>query len=149
MGTAKKSIPRQRERFLPTGVQKSYFMLSDAERSVLNTALEKYQPGRSEPIFVGGEKVLKPALQLMNAYRLVIEEIEDGKLVSSYTRWVDAVHIEGNRQPRGLFNINDFDVDRHRQFGFCCTPEQPLQFGQRKFRLAGSPVETPRSRGVI
>jgi hypothetical protein len=74
------------ERFLPTGVQKSYFMLSEAERAVLNTALGKYRAGRSEPIFVGGEKVLKPALQLMNAYRLVIEEIEDGKLVSSYTR---------------------------------------------------------------
>jgi hypothetical protein len=27
---------------LPTGVQKSYFMLSEAERAVLNTALEKY-----------------------------------------------------------------------------------------------------------
>ena len=33
------------ERFLPTSVQKSYFMLSDAERAVLNTALGKYQPG--------------------------------------------------------------------------------------------------------
>jgi hypothetical protein len=62
------------ERFLPTSVQKSYFMLSDAERNVLNTALGKYRPGRSEPIFVGGEKVLKPALQLMTFYRLVIEE---------------------------------------------------------------------------
>jgi hypothetical protein len=54
METAKKSIRRQPERLLPTGVQKSYFMLSDAERTVLNKALEKYQPGRSEPIFVGG-----------------------------------------------------------------------------------------------
>jgi len=29
--------------FLPTSVQKSYFMLSDAERAVLNSALEKYR----------------------------------------------------------------------------------------------------------
>jgi hypothetical protein len=41
---------------LPTGVQKSYFMLSDAERAVLNTALAKYRPGQSEPILVGGKR---------------------------------------------------------------------------------------------
>jgi hypothetical protein len=57
------------ERFLPASVQKSYFMLSDAERDVLNTALEKYRAGRSEPILVGGEKVLKPVLRLMTSYR--------------------------------------------------------------------------------
>jgi hypothetical protein len=65
MGTAKKTIRRRLERFLPTGVQKSYFRLSDAERPVLNNALEKYRPGQSQPIFVGGNKVLKPALRLM------------------------------------------------------------------------------------
>jgi hypothetical protein len=58
------------DRFLPTGVQKSYIMLSDAERTVLNTALGKYQPGQSEPILVGGKNLLKPALRLMTAYRL-------------------------------------------------------------------------------
>ena len=36
------------DRFLPTSVQKSYFMLSDADRAVLNTALEKYRPAQSE-----------------------------------------------------------------------------------------------------
>ena len=36
---------------------------------------------------------------LMSAYRLVIEEIEDGKLISSYTRWVDAVHTNGTDNP--------------------------------------------------
>jgi hypothetical protein len=85
LGTAKKSIRPPPERF-PTGVQKSYFMLSDAERTVLNKALEKYQPGRSEPVLVGGNKVLKPALRLMTLYRLVIEEIQDGQPVTSYTR---------------------------------------------------------------
>ena len=58
---------------LPTSVQKSYFMLTDAERNLLNTALEKYWPGQSEPILVGDAKVLKPALRLMTWYRLVIE----------------------------------------------------------------------------
>lgn len=48
--------------YLPTNVQKSYFMLSDAEREdVLNRALEKYRPVQSESILVGGNRVLKPA----------------------------------------------------------------------------------------
>jgi hypothetical protein len=61
---------------LPTSVQKSYFMLGGPERNLLNQALEKYRPGQTEPILVGGEKLLKPALQLMNAYRLRIDEIK-------------------------------------------------------------------------
>jgi hypothetical protein len=32
---------------LPTSVQKNYFMLSDAERNVLNIGLQKYRPGQS------------------------------------------------------------------------------------------------------
>jgi hypothetical protein len=36
-------------------------MLSYAERdAVLNTALEKYRPGQSEPILAGGKNLLKP-----------------------------------------------------------------------------------------
>jgi hypothetical protein len=38
-------------------------MLSDAERNVLNIGLQKYRPGQSEPILVGGEKLLTPALR--------------------------------------------------------------------------------------
>ena len=60
---------------LPTGVQKTYFMLSEAERAVLNKALQKYWPGQSEAVFVGGGDVLKPALRLMTSYRLAIDEI--------------------------------------------------------------------------
>jgi hypothetical protein len=73
------------EKFLPTSVQKSYFMLSDAERDVLNRALEKYRAGQSEPILVGGENVLKPALRLMSSYRLVIEEVTDAEVITNYT----------------------------------------------------------------
>jgi plasmid replication initiation protein len=80
---------------LPTGVQKSYFMLADAERTVLNTALEKYQPGQAEPILVGDKKMLKPALRLMTYYRLKIEVVLAGRAVTSYTRWVDAVQVMG------------------------------------------------------
>jgi hypothetical protein len=89
MGTAKGSVQPRRPRnvtrkglgeFLPTSVQKSYFMLSDAERAVLNSALEKYRPGQSEPIFVGGENLLKPALRLMSLYRLRIEEIKGAEV---------------------------------------------------------------------
>jgi plasmid replication initiation protein len=104
MGTAKRSIQQRLPNsvirkglveFLPTSVQKGYFMLSDTERDVLNRALEKYRPGQSESIFVGGKNLLKPALRLMTNYRLVIEGIEDGKVISSYTRWVDAVEVRG------------------------------------------------------
>jgi hypothetical protein len=95
MGTAKKSIRPQPERFLPTSVQKSYFMLSNAERAIIDTALEKYRPGQSEPILVGDMKVLKPALRLMTYYRLKIEVILAGRAVTSYTRWVDAVQVMG------------------------------------------------------
>jgi len=83
---------------LPTGMQKSYFMLSEAERTVLNTALEKYRPGQSEPIFVGGHKVLNPALRLMKLYRLAIDEIQDGQAVTRYTRWINAVEVRGAQE---------------------------------------------------
>src|SRR5262249_25978105 len=94
MVTAKKSMHRgsrkvvtdkDLEQFLPTTVQKSYFMLADVERVILNTALEKYRPGQTEPILVGDKKVLKPALRLMTWYRLKIEEVIDGRAIKSYT----------------------------------------------------------------
>jgi hypothetical protein len=91
---------------LPTSVQKSYFMLSDAERNVLNTALGGYRPGQSEPILVGGENVLKPALRLMTNYRLVLEEIKDGQAITSYTRWVDAVHAKGAENQEVYLTFN-------------------------------------------
>ena len=80
---------------LPTSVQKSYFMLSEAERNVLNIGLQKYRPGQSEPILIGGEKLLKPALRLMSVYRLRIDEIRGNTVVTSYTRWLEAVQTRG------------------------------------------------------
>jgi hypothetical protein len=47
---------------LPTSVRKSYFLLGAKERDVLNQSLSKYRPGQSEPILIGGEKLLNPAL---------------------------------------------------------------------------------------
>jgi hypothetical protein len=76
--------------FLPTSVQKSYFMLSRSARAVLDTALWKYRPGRSDLIPVGGIAQLKPALQLMTAYRLMIQEVTSAEVVTSYTRWMNA-----------------------------------------------------------
>ena len=66
------------------------------ERDVLNTALEKYRPRQSDPILVGDVKALKPALRLMSWYRLVIEEINDDAVTTSYTRWLDAVQVTGD-----------------------------------------------------
>jgi hypothetical protein len=71
---------------LPTSVQKSYFMLGGPERDVLNQALEKYRPSLSEPILIGGANALKPALLLMNVYRLRIDEVKEDAVLTSYTR---------------------------------------------------------------
>jgi hypothetical protein len=60
-------------------------------------SLEKYRAGQSGPILVAGENVLKPALRLMTSYRLVIEEIKDNEVISSYTRWVGAVQVTGSQ----------------------------------------------------
>jgi hypothetical protein len=108
MATAKSSMQRRLpdsvidkglEESLPIGVQKSYFMLTETERNMLNSALEKYRPGQSAPILVGGAKVLKPALRLAANYRLVIEEIKGSQVITSYTRWVDAVRVLGTDSP--------------------------------------------------
>jgi hypothetical protein len=40
-GSRKVVTDKDLEQFLPTSVQKSYFMLADVERTILNTALEK------------------------------------------------------------------------------------------------------------
>jgi hypothetical protein len=42
---------------------------------------------------VGGNNRLKPALRLMTDYRLMIEEIKDAEVITSYTRWVEAVQV--------------------------------------------------------
>ena len=68
-------------------------MLSGSARDVLNRALQKYWPGRSDPILVGGITLLKPALQLMTSYRLVIQEVAGTEVVTSYTRWVESVQL--------------------------------------------------------
>src|SRR6476659_7769807 len=101
---AKRSIQRRRPggmirkgltEVLPTSIQKSYNMLSDTERDVLDAALRKYRPGQSDPIFVGGVKVLRPDLRLLTRYRLVIEEIKYAAVMTNYTRWLDAVQVSG------------------------------------------------------
>ena len=85
--------------FLPTSVQKSYFMLSDAEREVLDSALAQYRPGQLDPILVGSGEMLKAALRLMTSYRLVLEEIRGPAVITHYTRWVDSVQLmDGDNQ---------------------------------------------------
>jgi plasmid replication initiation protein len=70
-------------------------MLGDKERSVLNIGLQKYRSGQSQPIFIGGANLLKPALRLMSLYRLRIAEIEGDKVMTSYTRWLGSVQAIG------------------------------------------------------
>jgi hypothetical protein len=80
--------------FLPTSIEKSYFMLSRSARAVLDTALQKYRPGRTDLIPVGGIDQLKPALRLMTAYRLVIQEVTAAEVFTSYTRWLECVQLK-------------------------------------------------------
>jgi hypothetical protein len=88
MGTAQSSVRRRPwndvtdkgvERFLPTSVQKSYFMLSNAERLSSTVLSENIGRGSPNPFFVGGKNLLKPALRLMTSYRLAIQEIKDSQ----------------------------------------------------------------------
>ena len=81
--------------FLPTSVQKGYFMFSRSARAVLDTALGKYRPGRTDLISVGGITQLKPALWLMTYYRLMVQEVTGAEVVISYARWLEAVIVKG------------------------------------------------------
>ena len=62
--------------------------------TVLDTALQKYRPGRTEPILVGGIAQLKPALRLMMSYRLVIRGGRGRQVLTSYTRWFESVQLK-------------------------------------------------------
>jgi len=74
-------------------------MLSRSARAVLDTALRKYRPGRSDLILVGGMAQLKPALQLITTYRLVIQEGTGDGVVTSYTRWLECVQVKEGAEP--------------------------------------------------
>ena len=39
--------------------------------------------------------LLKPALQLMTSYRLVIQEVTGAEVLTSYTRWLESVQLRG------------------------------------------------------
>jgi plasmid replication initiation protein len=87
------------DRYLPTSVQKSYFMLSGSTRAVLDTALRKYRPGRIDLIPVGGIAQLKPALELMTSYRLVIGDVTENEVWTNYTRWLECVQVKEGPEP--------------------------------------------------
>jgi plasmid replication initiation protein len=85
--------------YLPTSVQKSYFMLSRSTRAVLDTALGKYRPGRTDLIPVGGVAQLKPALELMTSYRLVIGDVIGNEVLTNCTRWLECVQVKEGPEP--------------------------------------------------
>jgi plasmid replication initiation protein len=87
------------DRYLPTSVQKSYFMLSRSTRAVLDTALGKYRPGRTDLIPVGGVAQLKPALELMTSYRLVIGDVIGNEVLTNCTRWLECVQVKEGPEP--------------------------------------------------
>jgi plasmid replication initiation protein len=48
---------------------------------------------------VGGIAQLKPALRLMTAYRIVIQEVTGADVVTSYTRWLEFVQVKEGPEP--------------------------------------------------
>jgi plasmid replication initiation protein len=74
-------------------------MLSRSTRAVLDTALQKYRPGRTDLIPVGGIAQLKPALELMTSYRLVIGDVTGNEVLTSYTRWLESVQVKEGTNP--------------------------------------------------
>ena len=59
--------------------------LTDAERVVLNIALEKYQPDQSEPIYVGGGNALKPNRRCWSSDRGEGSARESAKVLATKT----------------------------------------------------------------
>jgi hypothetical protein len=76
-------------------------MLSRSARGVLDTALQKYRPGHSVLISVGGIDQLKPALRLMVSYRLVLQNVVGAEAFTIYTRWLESVEVKEGAEPRG------------------------------------------------
>jgi plasmid replication initiation protein len=99
-------ISKDPAELLPTSVQKSYFMLSRSTRAVLDTALRKYRPGRTDLIPIGGIAQLKPALRLMMAYRVVIQEVTDAEVFTKYTRWLESVEVKEGPEPEVYVAFN-------------------------------------------
>jgi hypothetical protein len=146
MEKSKNTVKRRRAlrkapgEFLPARVQKSYFMLSTAERSGLNAALEQWRPGSHEPVLIGGLNRLKMALGLIGAYRLVIEEVEDARAITSYTRWVEAVLVNESEgqvyvtfSPR--FERLWLEVRKHLVEHAACNPAKMKLRGRYALRL--------------
>ena len=77
-------------------------MLSRSARAVLDTALRKYRPGRTDLIPVGGIAQFKPALRLMTAYRILIQEVTGADVVTNYTRWLEFVQVKEGLEPEVL-----------------------------------------------
>jgi hypothetical protein len=47
----------------------------------------------------GGIAQLKPALRLMTAYRVVIQEVTGAEVLTSYTRWLECVQVKEGPEP--------------------------------------------------
>ena len=122
--------------FLPTSVQKSYFMLSRSTRAVLDTALRKYRPGRTDLIPVGGIAQLKPALRLMTAYRVVIQKVTGADVVTNYTRWLEFVQVKEGPEPEVYVAFSP-RFERIWLPGFSLTRQRTIK-GEFRSRPPGS-----------
>jgi hypothetical protein len=105
--------------------RKSYFKLSRSARAVLDTALQKYRPGRTDLIPVDGIDQLKPALRLMTAYRL-IQEVTAAEVFTSYTRWLECVQLkEDTKEVYVTFSPRFERISRAASFAFRSSIGKP------------------------
>ncbi len=131
------------------------------------SALEKYRPGQSEPILIGGEKLLKPALRLMSFYRLRIDEIKGAAVVTSYTRWLGSVQARGaeNQEVYVAFSprferiwleskkrLPEYVSQKPANLGTAksiCDPPlrlgQKIRLGRKEAHLFGAPSKSARA----
>src|SRR6476619_3315010 len=71
--------------------------MGDQQRS--HRVPRDHRPGKGALIPVGGIAQLKPALRLMMAYRLMIQEVTGAEVVTSYTRWLVCVQVKEGEEP--------------------------------------------------
>jgi hypothetical protein len=80
-------------------VSKRAISCSPIRRARFSIRSSEISTCQSDLILVGGISLLKPALRLMTSYRLVIQDVAGSEVLTSYTRWLEAVQLrEGENQ---------------------------------------------------
>jgi hypothetical protein len=118
--------------FLPTSVQKIYFLMrSGSTCADLDNALRKYRHGPSDLIPVGGIAQLKLALSLVTSYRLMIRDVVGYEVFTSYTRWLECLQLKEGPQQEVLVAF---------------SPKRGHRFSDESIRTMTTPYSRARGR---